>query len=64
MNSGEDFFRELFREWHVCSIIPQCLRSRTKAMMKHKDKVHVEEQVKKLVKKKTMFKAKETQKML
>jgi hypothetical protein len=33
-------------------------------MMKHKDKVHVEEQVKKLVKKKTMFKAKETQKML
>ncbi len=33
-------------------------------MMKRKGKVLVEEHVEKLVKKKTMFKAKETQKML
>ncbi len=35
-----------------------------KTMMKWKGKAHVEEQVEKLVKKKTMFKAKKNQNML
>jgi hypothetical protein len=32
-DSGKEFIQELFEE-HVCSVIPQCPRSRTKAMMK------------------------------
>jgi hypothetical protein len=48
----------------VSSIIPQCPRSETRTMMKHKGKVLVEEHVEKLIKKKPMFKAKGSQKML
>jgi len=38
-DSGEEFIQELFEEKLVCSVIPQCLRSRTKTMMKRKGKV-------------------------
>jgi hypothetical protein len=48
----------------VCTVIPQCPRLRIKTMMKRKGKVLVEEHVEKLVKKKTMSKAKKSQKML
>ncbi len=64
MSNGEEFLQELCKEGPACNIIRQCLRSRMKAMMKRKGKVFVEEHVKKLVKKKIMFKAKKSQKML
>ncbi len=62
-DSGEEFLQQLFEE-HVCSVIPHHPRSRTKAMMKWKGKVHAKEQLEKLVKKKIVSKAKESQKML
>jgi len=34
----KEFFQKLFEEKLVCSIIPQCPRLRTKAMMKWKGK--------------------------
>ncbi len=58
-DNGEEFFQELFEE-PICSVIHQCPRLRTKATMKRKGKVHVKEQVEKLIKKKTTFKVKET----
>ncbi len=63
MDSGEEFLQELFEE-HAYNIILKCSRSRTKTMMKQKGKAHVKAQVEKLVKKKTMPNAKESQKML
>ncbi len=54
-HNGEEFFQELFEEEFAYSVILQGPRSKTKAMMKWKGKVLVEEQVEKLVKKKTMF---------
>jgi hypothetical protein len=62
-NIGEESLQDLFEEL-VYKVIPQCLRSRTKTMIKKKGKVPIEEYVEKLIKKKTMFKVKETQKML
>jgi hypothetical protein len=61
---GEEFFQELFEEERVCIVIPQCPRSRTKAMMKQKGKVLVEEHVEKLVEKTTTSKVKESQKRM
>jgi hypothetical protein len=55
---------KLFEKRLVSSIIPQCPRSETRTMMKHKGKVLVKEHVEKLIKKKPMFKAKGSQKML
>jgi hypothetical protein len=63
-DNGKVFFQELFGEELGCSVIPQRPRSRTKAMMKQKGKGPIEEHVEKLVKKKTMSKVKESQKML
>ncbi len=61
-DNGEEFIQELLEEEHVCNIILQCLRSRTKAMMQQKCKVPTKEQVEKLLNKKIMSKAKESQK--
>jgi hypothetical protein len=33
-DSGEEFLQKFFEEELVCSVIPQCPRTRTKAMMK------------------------------
>jgi hypothetical protein len=63
-DSGKEFLQELFEKKHVCNIIPQCPRSRTKAMMKRKGKAPIEKQVEKFIKKKTMSKMNETWKML
>ncbi len=57
MKCGEASLQELFQKGPISNIIPQCPRSRTRTMMKQKGKVHVEEQVLKLVKKKLMPKA-------
>jgi hypothetical protein len=42
VSNGEEFLQELFKEGPICSIIPQCSRSRMKAMMKRKGKVPIE----------------------
>jgi hypothetical protein len=42
-DNGEEFLQELFKEELVCNVIPKHPRSRTKAMMKQKNKVHVKE---------------------
>ncbi len=64
MNTREEFLQELFEEKLVCSIIPQHLRLKTKAIMKRKGKAFAKEQVEKPIKKKTMSKAKESQKIV
>jgi hypothetical protein len=64
MSSGNAFLQELFEKRPISNIIPQRPRSRTRTMMKQKGKAPVEEEVEKLVKKKPMSKAKESQKML
>ncbi len=64
MSSGEEFLQELFEERPVSNIILQCPKSETKTMMKRKGKAPIEEQVEKLVKKKLVSEAKESQKML
>ncbi len=46
-DNGEEFLQELFEEELICNIIPQRPRSRTKAMMKRKNKAHAEEHVEK-----------------
>jgi hypothetical protein len=40
-DSGKEFLQELFEE-HVCNIIIQCPRSRTRAMMKRKNTTPIE----------------------
>jgi hypothetical protein len=59
-DNGEEFLQELFEEEPICSVIHQHPRLRTKAMMKQKNKVLVEEQVDKLIKKKITCKVKES----
>jgi hypothetical protein len=64
VNNGNVFFQKLFEKGLIFSIIPQCPRSRTRTMMKWKGKVHLKKHVEKLVKKNSVSKAKESQKML
>jgi hypothetical protein len=60
MRSGEAFLQELFKKGPISNIIFQRPRLRTRTIMKQKGKVHVEDQVKKHVKKKLISKAKES----
>jgi hypothetical protein len=41
-DSKEEFLQEFFGEEHVCSVIPQHPRLRTKTLIKRKGKVPIE----------------------